>query len=145
MSVLSAACHKHTLVHKQQTANRQLSNHAPCKHIITSPISDPAPLPNTSLKSSSRLLYSTIFLIISHTESQLEQQIHLQIYQHKSKSSTPRMSTTLKSQITGTDTAAKHAGFNDFPAFLLAHGLKLSSIEDVKEGRAILRAMGYGV
>lgn len=50
-----------------------------------------------------------------------------------------------RSQIKGTNAAAKDAGFEDFAAFLLAHGLRLHSHDDVVEGRAFLRAMGYGV
>jgi hypothetical protein len=47
------------------------------------------------------------------------------------------MSTTLKSRITNTDDAAIDAGYKSFPAFLLVHGLRLSNVEDVKEGRKI--------
>ncbi|KAF1841520.1 uncharacterized protein K460DRAFT_344372 [Cucurbitaria berberidis CBS 394.84] len=50
-----------------------------------------------------------------------------------------------KSQITGTDAAAKDAGYDSFKAFLLAYGLSIDNYEDVQEGRAILRGMGYGV
>ena len=49
------------------------------------------------------------------------------------------------SEVKGTNSAAKHAGFKNFPAFLESYNLKIHNAEDVKEGRAILRAMGYGV
>ncbi|KAF2856786.1 hypothetical protein T440DRAFT_463006 [Plenodomus tracheiphilus IPT5] len=47
--------------------------------------------------------------------------------------------------ITSTDAAAKDAGFRHFPDFLLSYGLHISSPDDVKEGKAILRGMGYSV
>jgi hypothetical protein len=50
-----------------------------------------------------------------------------------------------KSKITGTDSAAKDAGFSGFKAFLESYGLRLHNPDDVKEGRAILKGMGYGV
>ncbi|KAH3987361.1 hypothetical protein HBI80_100540 [Parastagonospora nodorum] len=50
-----------------------------------------------------------------------------------------------KSQIKGTTAAAKDAGYASFPAFLIAYGLKMRNDGDVKEGKAILREMGYGV
>ena len=50
-----------------------------------------------------------------------------------------------KSQIKDTDAAAKDAGFDKFAAFLMSYGLSSVHYDDVKEGRAILRAMGYGV
>ena len=54
-------------------------------------------------------------------------------------------STTDKSKIKNTTAAAKDAGYDSFPDFLHAYGLRLHNDEDVQEGRAILRAMGYGV
>jgi hypothetical protein len=50
-----------------------------------------------------------------------------------------------KSKITGTEAAAKNAGFSGFQAFLGAYGLKLHNPEEVEEGKVIMRAMGYGV
>ncbi|EFQ89868.1 hypothetical protein PTT_13731 [Pyrenophora teres f. teres 0-1] len=50
-----------------------------------------------------------------------------------------------KAKITGTGTAARDMGFTDFKAFLESYGLRIWNHEDVLEGRAILRAMGYGV
>ena len=50
-----------------------------------------------------------------------------------------------KAKITGTGSAAKDMGFDSFKAFLESYGLRVWNIEDVQEGRAILRAMGYGV
>jgi hypothetical protein len=50
-----------------------------------------------------------------------------------------------KSTITGTDAAAKDAGFRNFPSFLLSYGLGIWNHNDVEEGKAILRGMGYGV
>ncbi|CAO2657423.1 Nn.00g035490.m01.CDS01 [Neocucurbitaria sp. VM-36] len=50
-----------------------------------------------------------------------------------------------KSQITSTDAAAKDAGFDDFRTFLFAYGLRLEEQTHVQEGKALLRAMGYGV
>jgi len=50
-----------------------------------------------------------------------------------------------KSQIKNTNAAAKDAGFDNFPAFLLAYGLRIYNDDDVQEGKAILRVMGYGV
>ncbi|KAF2819938.1 hypothetical protein CC86DRAFT_374659 [Ophiobolus disseminans] len=55
------------------------------------------------------------------------------------------MSSSDKSQIKGTTAAAKDAGFDSFPAFLLSYGLRISNHDDVEEDKAILRAMGYGV
>lgn len=55
------------------------------------------------------------------------------------------MSTGDKSQITNVDAASKDAGFENFYYFLLSYGLTIRYSEDVKEGRAILRSMGYGV
>lgn len=49
------------------------------------------------------------------------------------------------SGITGTNAAAKDAGFRNFPEFLLSYGLRIYNPEDVEEGRAILRGMGYSV
>ncbi|EDU50158.1 hypothetical protein Alg130_04388 [Pyrenophora tritici-repentis] len=50
-----------------------------------------------------------------------------------------------KAKITGTGRAAKDMGFDSFKAFLESYGLRVWNHEDVLEGRAILRAMGYGV
>jgi len=50
-----------------------------------------------------------------------------------------------KSQIKNTSSAAKDAGFDNFPAFLLSYGLRIYNHDDVEEGKAILRGMGYGV
>jgi hypothetical protein len=47
--------------------------------------------------------------------------------------------------ITGTNSAAKDAGFSGFKAFLESYGLRLWNLDDVEEGKAILRGMGYGV
>jgi len=49
-----------------------------------------------------------------------------------------------KAKITGTGSAAKDMGFGSFQTFLASYGLRVWNIEDVQEGRAILRAMGYG-
>jgi hypothetical protein len=45
----------------------------------------------------------------------------------------------------GADKAAKDAGFDNFPAFLLSYGLHISNPQDVEEGKAILRGMGYNL
>jgi hypothetical protein len=50
-----------------------------------------------------------------------------------------------KSQIKNTTAAAKDAGFDNFPTFLLSYGLRIWNHEDVQEGKAILRGMGYNV
>ncbi|KAF2031273.1 hypothetical protein EK21DRAFT_63430 [Setomelanomma holmii] len=50
-----------------------------------------------------------------------------------------------KSKIKNADAAAKDAGFDNFPAFLLSYGLRIYNDDDVQEGKAILRGMGYGV
>jgi hypothetical protein len=42
-----------------------------------------------------------------------------------------------------THQAAKDAGFKDFNAFLLSYNLRIECSDDVEEGKAILRAMGY--
>jgi len=55
------------------------------------------------------------------------------------------LSATDKSHIKSTAAASKDAGYASFPAFLITYGLKMSDEDAVKEGRAILRAMGYGV
>jgi len=47
--------------------------------------------------------------------------------------------------ITNTNAAAKDAGFRNFPEFLLSYGLRIWNHDDVEEGKAILRGMGYGV
>jgi hypothetical protein len=55
------------------------------------------------------------------------------------------MPATDPSQIKGVNTAAKDAGHRHFPAFLQSYGMHISSPDDVQEGRAILRGMGYNV
>lgn len=55
------------------------------------------------------------------------------------------MSSKQPSEIRNTDAAAKHAGHSNFPAFLLSYGLRIYNPDDVEEGKAILRGMGYGV
>lgn len=55
------------------------------------------------------------------------------------------MSTKSKSEIHGTNAAAKDAGWKDFSSFLASYGLRLDRPEDVEEGKRILRAFGYGV
>lgn len=55
------------------------------------------------------------------------------------------MPATDKSQIKNADSAAKDAGFETFPAFLLSYGLTIHNHGDVQEGKAILKGMGYGV
>ncbi|CBX94527.1 hypothetical protein LEMA_uP120180.1 [Plenodomus lingam JN3] len=47
--------------------------------------------------------------------------------------------------ITSTNAAAKDAGFPSFYHFLLSYGLHVHNSEDIEEGKAILRGMGYGV
>lgn len=54
-------------------------------------------------------------------------------------------SATEPSQITGANAAAKDVGHGYFPALLQSCGIHDSSHDDVQEGRAILRGMGYGV
>ncbi|KAJ4366628.1 hypothetical protein N0V95_000129 [Ascochyta clinopodiicola] len=51
------------------------------------------------------------------------------------------MSSKPKSEIKNTNAAAKDAGFDNFPAFLLSYGLRIFNHDDVEEGKAILRAM----
>jgi hypothetical protein len=48
-----------------------------------------------------------------------------------------------KSQIKNAHSAAKDAGFDNFSAFLLSYELRIYNHEDVEEGKAILRGMGY--
>jgi hypothetical protein len=55
------------------------------------------------------------------------------------------MSSSDKSNMKNTNAAAKDAGFENFPTFLLSYGLRVYNHDDVQEGKAILRAMGYGV
>lgn len=50
-----------------------------------------------------------------------------------------------KSSITGTEAAAKDAGFSGFKNFLESYGLRIWNDDDIQEGKAILRGMGYGV
>jgi hypothetical protein len=50
-----------------------------------------------------------------------------------------------KSHIKNADKAAKDAGHRNFPEFLLSYGLRIYNEEDVEEGKAILRGMGYNV
>jgi hypothetical protein len=54
-------------------------------------------------------------------------------------------SNAAKSSITGTTAAAKDAGFQGFQNFLECYGLRIWIDDDVQEGKAILRAMGYNV
>jgi hypothetical protein len=55
------------------------------------------------------------------------------------------MPATDPSQIKGTNAAAKDAGHRNFPEFLQSYGLRISNDDDIQDGRAILRAMGYDV
>jgi hypothetical protein len=56
------------------------------------------------------------------------------------------MSTNSNSNVKiGTDKAAKDAGFRHFKAFLESYGLRIWNPEDVEEGKAILRGMGYNL
>lgn len=43
----------------------------------------------------------------------------------------------------GTDQAAKAAGYSSFKAMLESYGLRLWNDDDIEEGKAILRGMGY--
>ena len=45
----------------------------------------------------------------------------------------------------GTGSAARDAGFNNFPDFLQAHGLSITIQADIEEGKEILRSMGYNI
>lgn len=54
-------------------------------------------------------------------------------------------SNTDKTHITNTEAAAKDGGFSSFKNFLESYGLRIWNDDDVQEGKAILRAMGYGV
>jgi hypothetical protein len=51
--------------------------------------------------------------------------------------------TNPKPPATGTDAAAKEAGFKHFKEFLECYGLNLQDPDDIEEGKAILRSMGY--
>ncbi|KAF2867231.1 hypothetical protein BDV95DRAFT_188033 [Massariosphaeria phaeospora] len=44
-----------------------------------------------------------------------------------------------------TNKASQYAGFRHFVHFLQSYGLKISDHDDVEEGKAILRGMGYDV
>jgi hypothetical protein len=55
------------------------------------------------------------------------------------------MTTKHISQIKNVNAAAKDAGLKDFPTFLLSYGLKIWNADEVEEGKAVLRGMGYGV
>ncbi|KAF2747465.1 hypothetical protein M011DRAFT_402219 [Sporormia fimetaria CBS 119925] len=44
-----------------------------------------------------------------------------------------------------TNKAAQHAGYNNFKHLLESYGLRIWEIDDVEEGKAILRGMGYNV
>jgi hypothetical protein len=55
------------------------------------------------------------------------------------------MSSEDKSHIKNANAAAKDAGHRNFPEFLLSYGLRIYNIDDVEEGKAILRGMGYSV
>jgi hypothetical protein len=50
-----------------------------------------------------------------------------------------------KSKIKNTNAAAKDYSLENFPKFLLSFRLRIYNHEDVEEGKAILRGMGYGV
>ncbi|EMD65721.1 hypothetical protein COCSADRAFT_308928 [Bipolaris sorokiniana ND90Pr] len=50
-----------------------------------------------------------------------------------------------KSKITTTHKAAKAQGFHSFRAFLESYGLRVWEPDDVEEGKAILKAMGYNI
>jgi hypothetical protein len=50
-----------------------------------------------------------------------------------------------KSNISTTYKAAKDLGFHSFKAFLESYGLRIWELDDVEEGKAIMRAMGYNV
>ncbi|KAF2709745.1 hypothetical protein K504DRAFT_467692 [Pleomassaria siparia CBS 279.74] len=41
--------------------------------------------------------------------------------------------------------ASKDAGFDNFRAFLLSYNLRLENPDDIEEGKAILRGMGYNI
>lgn len=49
------------------------------------------------------------------------------------------------SQIKGVNAASKDAGHRHFPAFLQSYNMHISNPDDVQEGRAILRGMGYDI
>ena len=49
------------------------------------------------------------------------------------------------SRITSINTAVKHAGFRHFKEFLESFGLRIWELDDVEEGKAILRGMGYSI
>lgn len=53
------------------------------------------------------------------------------------------MPTADKSQIKNAQSAAKDAGFDNFPAYVLSYGLRIYNEDDVEESKAILRGMGY--
>ncbi|KAF2626983.1 hypothetical protein BU25DRAFT_342193 [Macroventuria anomochaeta] len=50
-----------------------------------------------------------------------------------------------KLSITGLIAAAKDAGFQNFQNLLESYGLQIWKDDEVQEGKAILRAMGYGI
>ncbi|CAN9236363.1 unnamed protein product [Alternaria alternata] len=50
-----------------------------------------------------------------------------------------------KSNISTTYKAAKDLGFHSFKAFLESYGLRIWELDDVEEGKAIMRAMCYNV
>jgi hypothetical protein len=54
-------------------------------------------------------------------------------------------SNTDRSGITTTYGASKDLGFDSFKAFLESYGLRIWGLNDVEEGKAIMRAMGYNV
>ncbi|EUC46121.1 hypothetical protein COCMIDRAFT_36209 [Bipolaris oryzae ATCC 44560] len=54
-------------------------------------------------------------------------------------------SETDNSKITTTYKAAKAQGFRSFKDFLESYGLRVWEPDDVEEGKAILRAMGYNI
>lgn len=55
----------------------------------------------------------------------------------------PRTDSSINLIIAGL--AAKAAGFRNFKDFLESYGLSLDNHDDVEEGKAILRDMGYCV
>lgn len=55
------------------------------------------------------------------------------------------MATPDKSHIKNVNAASKDYGHKDFRMFLLSYGLQIWNHEDVEEGKAILRGLGYGV
>jgi hypothetical protein len=84
-------------------------------------------------------IYNTTPLNTNISTSSTQSQIRLQVSRFNT------MPAADPSQIKNTNAAAKDAGHANFPAFLLSYGLRIYNHEDVEEGKAILRGMGYGV